>query len=169
MVLTKQELIASLQNEARILNHLVGKVEPHMIDYRPTPKQRSTIELLRYLSHMGPLLLPAMKTGQFDGAAWQAAAENAKAKNLEQISASLATLGEQYAQLVGGFSDEDFRGEIEMFGSRASRGSHIVFLVLGGHASYRTQLFLYLKANGRDELNTYNLWGGVDGTMQAAS
>ena len=43
MVLTKPELLASLQNEARILVHLVGKVEPDMIDYRPTPKQRSTI------------------------------------------------------------------------------------------------------------------------------
>ena len=48
-----------------------------------------------------------------------------------------------------------------MFGGSHSRGSHIVSLVLGGHAAYRTQLFLYLKANGRDELNTYNLWGGA--------
>ena len=169
MVLTKQELLASLQNEARILLHLTSKVEPHMVDYRPTPKQRSTIELLRYLSHMGPLLLPAIKSGQFDGAAWKAASEIAAARNLEQISASIATLPDQYARLVSDFSDADFRGEIEMFGGSHSRGSHIVSLVLGGHAAYRTQLFLYLKANGRDELNTYNLWGGVDGTMQAAS
>ena len=169
MVLTKQELVESLQNEARILVHLISKVEPHMIDYRPTPKQRSTIELLRYLSNMGPLLLPAIKSGQFDGAAWKAATEGAATKNLEQISASIATLSDQYAELVSGFSDADFRGEIEMFGRSQSRGSHIVGLVLGGHAVYRTQLFLYLKANGRDELNTYNLWGGVDGTMQAAS
>jgi hypothetical protein len=169
MVLTKQELVASLQNEARILVHLIGKVEPHMIDYRPTPKQRSTIELLRYLSHMGPLLLPAIKSGQFDTAAWQAARENAATKNLDQISASIATLSDQYAQLVNGFSDADFRGEIEMFGRNQSRGAHIVGMVLGGHAAYRMQLFLYLKANGRDELNTFNLWGGVDGTMQATS
>jgi hypothetical protein len=41
MVLTKSELIASLQNESRILLHLAGKVEPQMRDYRPTQKQRS--------------------------------------------------------------------------------------------------------------------------------
>ena len=29
-------------------------------------------------------------------------------------------------------------------------------------AAYRTQLFLYLKACGRDELGTLNLWAGVD-------
>ena len=47
MVLTKEELIGSLQNEVRILQHLCTKIEPSMIDYRPTPKQRSTLELLR--------------------------------------------------------------------------------------------------------------------------
>ena len=56
-----------------------------------------------------------------------------------------------------------------MFGRRESRGFHIAGLVLGGHAAYRMQLFLYLKANGRDELNTFNLWGGVDGAMPAGS
>ena len=47
MVLTKSELIASLQNEVRILLHLAGKVDGSNLDYRPTPKQRSTLELLR--------------------------------------------------------------------------------------------------------------------------
>jgi hypothetical protein len=27
---------------------------------------------------------------------------------------------------------------------------------------YRMQLFLYLKASGREELNTMNLWAGMD-------
>ena len=34
-----------------------------MVDYRPTPKQRSSLELLRYMSIMGPQLLKAAKTG----------------------------------------------------------------------------------------------------------
>jgi hypothetical protein len=38
----------------------------------------------------------------------------------------------------------------------------LVNLVLSGYAAYRTQLFLYLKACGREELNTMNLWAGVD-------
>ena len=40
MVLTKAELIASLQNEVRILLHLAGKVDAKSVDYRPTPKQQ---------------------------------------------------------------------------------------------------------------------------------
>jgi hypothetical protein len=34
--------------------------------------------------------------------------------------------------------------------------------VLCSCAAYRTQLFLYLKACGREELNTWNLWVGID-------
>src|SRR6267378_2846801 len=73
MVLTKSELIAALQNEVRILLHLASKIDRAMLDYRPTPKQRSTIELLRYLSVMGPRWLQIAKAGTFDSAAWTAA------------------------------------------------------------------------------------------------
>jgi hypothetical protein len=47
-------------------------------------------------------------------------------------------------------------------GNKTSRGALIVNLVLCGCAAYRTQLFLYLKACGREELGTMNLWAGVD-------
>ena len=73
MVLSKEELTSALQTEVRILVHLAGKIDPKMLDYRPTPKQRSTIELLQYLSIMGPMLLRGIKAGAFDGAAWGAA------------------------------------------------------------------------------------------------
>jgi hypothetical protein len=36
--------------------------------------------------------------------------------------------------------------------------------VLCGYAAYRTQIFLYLKSCGREELNTMNLWAGMDPT-----
>jgi len=165
MVLTKEELIASLQNEVRILLHLASKIDRSKLDYRPTPKQRSTIELLRYLTIMGPNLVPAIKTGAFDGAAFGAAQAAANAMNLDQVLAAIEKQGIDYARQLGGWSDGDFRGEIEMFGRKSSRGSLIVNLVLCGFAAYRTQLFCYLKACGRDELNTMNLWAGMDGPM----
>jgi hypothetical protein len=43
MVLTKSELIGSLQNEVRILLHLITKIDRDKLDYRPTTKQRSTL------------------------------------------------------------------------------------------------------------------------------
>jgi hypothetical protein len=169
MVLTKEELIASLQNEVRILIHLAGKIDRSKLDYRPTPKQRSTIELLQYLVVMGPMLIRAVKAGAFDGAAFQAATAEAKTMNFDHVLAAIGKQHGTYSELLGAFSDADFRGEIDLFGSgKSSRGAFIVNMVLAGCAAYRTQLFLYLKGCGRDELNTMNLWAGVDAPMPTA-
>jgi hypothetical protein len=166
MVFTKEELVASLQNEVRILLHLAGKVDRSKLDYRPTPKQRSTLELLQYLVVMGPMLIRAVKAGGFDTAVWQAAVAEANAFDFDQVLAAIEKQRSTYGELLGPFSDADFRGEIDLFGGgKTSRGSVIVNMVLGGCVAYRTQLFLYLKACGRDELNTMNLWAGVDAPM----
>ena len=162
MALTKEELIGSLQNEVRILQHLCTKIEPHMRDYRPTPKQRSTLELLRYLTNMGPELVKAAKTGTFDVDAWTKATQEADARDFDQTVKALATHHDAYAALIGPMTDADFRETINMFGTPMSRGAFIVNLVLSGCAAYRTQIFLYLKACGREELSTANLWGGAD-------
>src|SRR4030095_10780265 len=85
MVLTKEELIGSLQNEVRILAHLASKIDRNKLDYRPTPKPRSTMEWLQYLVVMGPQLVKAIKAGAFDPPGWAAAAEQAKAMNFDQV------------------------------------------------------------------------------------
>jgi hypothetical protein len=162
MVLTKSELIASLQHEVRILLHLAGKIDRAKLDYRPTPKQRSTLELLQYLTIMGPALVQAAKGGTFDPAAWTTAEQAAAARDFDQTVAAIAQHTDAYPALLGNMSDADFRAEIDMFGQKTTRGAFIVNLVLSGCAAYRTQLFLYLKACGREELSTMNLWAGVD-------
>jgi len=162
MVLTKSELVSSLQNEVRILLHLAGKIDRTALDYRPTPKQRSTIELLQYLTIMGPELVKSAKAGGFDRAAWTAAQKAAEARDFDQTLAAIAAQRDGYAALLADLSDADFRAEIDMFGSKTTRGSFLVNHVLCGCAAYRTQLFVYLKACGREELSTMNLWAGVD-------
>ena len=167
MVLTKTELIASLQHEVRILLHLSSKIDRTMLDYRPTPKQRSTMELLRYLTLMGPMLVKFAKAGTFDPAVWTVEEKAAATRDFDQTVAAIAAHSEAYASLLGDMSDADFRSEIEMFGTKTTRGAFIVNLVLCGCAAYRTQLFVYLKACGRDELSTMNLWVGVDAPVPA--
>ena len=167
MVLTKEELIASLRHEVRILVHLAGKVDKSKLDYRPTPKQRSTLELLQYMAIMGPTQVAVIKAGAFDKAgltaAWGPAEATAKAMSFDEAVAAIQKQSDDYAFLLSGWTVADFCGEIDMFGTKATRGSLLVNLVLGGHAAYRTQLFCYLKSCGSEELNTMNLWGGVDG------
>ena len=88
--------------------------------------------VLRYLSFMGPVLLTTAKNGTFDRAAWTAETAAADERNLDQTLAVIQTLPEVYGR------------------------------VLGGHAAYRTQLFMYLKACGQEHLGTVNLWRGAD-------
>src|SRR4030095_123965 len=115
MVLTKSELIALLQKEVRILQHLITKIDPAMLDYRPTPKQRSTIELLRYLTNMGPTLIRYAKGQPLDAAAMPEARETANARDFDETVAALAAHADVYVELLGDMSDEDFRGETAGF------------------------------------------------------
>ncbi|MBY0376297.1 MAG: hypothetical protein K2Q23_20040 [Bryobacteraceae bacterium] len=162
MVLTKQELIACLQKEVRILVHLCGKVEPGMVDYRPTEKQRSTVELLRYLTLMGPVLVKSIRGGSFLAEEWGAGLARTQELEFGAVVKELEGQAALYETELGSWSDAELREEIELFGNKGSRGSHIVDWVVCGHAAYRTQLFCYLKSCGRAELGTMNLWGGMD-------
>jgi hypothetical protein len=171
VILTKSELIATLKQEVRILLHLASKVESPMLDYRPTPKQRSTLELLQYMAIMGPTQLAVIEHGVFDrptlGATWSRAEGEAAKMSFDQAVAAIERQSDEYARRLGAWSDEDFRKEVDMFGRKSSRGLLVITLVLNGHSAYRTQLFLYLKACGREELSTINLWAGVDTPAKA--
>jgi hypothetical protein len=67
--------------------------------------------------------------------------------------------------VIGALSEDELRAPVEMFGRKASRGLWIMRLVLSHYTAYRMQLFLYLKASGREELNTMNLWVGTDASF----
>ena len=162
MILTKSELLASLQKEVRILLHLASKIDRSQLDYRPTPKQRSTIELLQYLSYMGPMMLRYAKREQLDQEAWAQVVKTAAARGFDETLAAIEAHSGTYAALLADMDDASFRAEVPGSDGATSCGAFIVNRVIAQCAAYRTQLFLYLKACGREELNTMNLWLGVD-------
>jgi hypothetical protein len=166
MLLTKDELMKALKNEVEVFLHLASKVDPKDLEYRPTPKQRSLLELLQYMAIMGPIHLRAIRWPAFDMEEWRGewttGEQAAKSMNLEQTTDAIGKQSGLFTELVSSMSDADLRSELEMFGIRASRGSWIVNLVLCHYVAYRMQLFLYLKSCGREELNTLNLWVGRD-------
>ena len=168
MILTKSELIASLQKEVRILLHLAGKIDRAKLDYRPTPKQRSTLELLQYLTYMGPMLVRYAKGEKLDAEGWAPIVQAAGARDFDQTLAAIETQKETYPALLADMDDSAFRGEIVGFdGANTTCGAFIVNHVIAQCAAYRTQLFMYLKACGREELNTMNLWVGADPPVPA--
>lgn len=166
MSLTASEILGILQNEIRVLGHLGSKVEPAMLDYRPSAKQRSLLELLQYLAIMPPIHIRAIQAGVFDMESWRKTWGEqqaiAKSMDLQQCRDAIARHGALFADVLHSLSESDLRTEFEMFGSRSSRAAKLITLVVSHLAAYRMQLFLYLKACGLENLNTMNLWAGRD-------
>lgn len=173
MVLTKEELISSVGDEVRVLTHLIGKIEESMLEYRPTPKQRTMMELLRYLAAFPTIHIKACVAPAFDMEAfrkdWTEESARVASLGFEQLKAEFARQPVIIADLAGKLTDEELRQDFSMFGSDGSRGLWLVQMLLQHYAAYRMQLFMYLKGAGREELNTMNLWMGVDGPMQPPS
>lgn len=168
MVLSKAELIASLQNEVRLVGHLVSKAAPAHHDYRPSPSQRSTLELIRYISMMGPTIIRWSLANTTDFEIWTKAEATSKERTFEQAKDAIAAQSAEYADLLAELTDADFRAEVTDFdGNKTSRGAFLTNLVLGGCVAYRMQLFLYLKATSAPAINSANLWSGVDRPTQA--
>ena len=163
MVLTKAELIASLQNEVRLVGHLLSKVAPAHLGYRPSASERSTLELVRYISMMGPTIIrwSLANTSEFE--IWTKAEAVSKERSFEQAREAIAAQHAEYADLLGAVAEADLRAEVTDFdGNTTSRGAFLSNLVLAGCAAYRMQLFLYLKASSAPTLNSANLWSGTD-------
>ena len=156
----------------RILIHLVSKVRPADLDYRPAPRQRSLQDLLEYLTVFPVIHVRTVASGGLDisawGEAWRTEQAAAKGRSLEEIRNAVARQPALFADLIHPLADEDLRSEMEMFGRKSSRGELLVWMVLCHYAAYRMQLFLYLKACGREELGTMDLWAGIDAPAPTA-
>ena len=168
MVLTKSELIASLQNEVRILLHLGQQDRSREARLPPDAEAAQHDRAAEVPERHGARRWcepprPARSTRPPGRPPSRPPRRGISTRRV----AAIAAHADAYATLLGDMSDADFRAEIEMFGSKTSRGAFIVNLVLCGCAAYRTQLFLYLKACGREELGTMNLWAGVDAPAKA--
>jgi hypothetical protein len=150
--LTRAELIGSLQNEVKILVHLAGKVDPAKLDYR---RRRSSGHHRTAPVHDdGAGLVKRSRPGLRPGLDGAGEAAEAWISTRPSPRSSPVAL---YPAL-GRMSDTDF-AQSGLLGEPAE-GTWST--LLSGYAAYRTQLFLYLKACGREELSTWNLWVGMD-------
>lgn len=160
-MITKDQLAASLTRECDICRHLFTKLGPAAHDYRPSPGQRSTTDLLRYLSYCGIAGVRSMaeknwkifaeraeRAKEMPAAEFPAAMDRQK-REIEAFFESVSdqTLGTQEAQVPGG-------GTLPL-------GAAIMSGPLKWLTAYKMQLFLYAKATGAD-IGTVNAWAGID-------
>jgi len=161
MFYTKQQLIDSIVHECTVCKHLYGKLPAGSLEYRPTPGQRSTAELLQYLSitAIGPIR--AFTEG---GEAWRSYDEAAAAMRPEDFPAAMDRQIEEVRAAIEGISDEMLTThEVTLPGGRKlPLGAVLIESALKWITAYRMQLFLYAKSAGAEAIGTRNCWGGVD-------
>lgn len=147
MVLTKTELITALKHEVHVLGHLMSKIEPRMLEYRPSPKQRSLLELLQYLAIVGPIQMRTALSDTFVlddyKRLWSEGVMTSRTLDLDQLRAAISNLSGLFDETLTGTHDEKFREDFALFGRTVSRGSWLVTLTLNHYVAYRMQVFLY--------------------------
>jgi len=125
------------------------------------PKHSSILELLSTWPH-GPTQVAIIKAGAFDRAAMMEAwgsGNPIETMSFDQAVSAIQKQSDEYARVLSGWTEADFRGEVEMFG-RKTRAGHYGepgaerFTLPTGRSS------LLPQSSGREELNTMNLWAG---------
>jgi hypothetical protein len=158
-MITKEQFIESLVKELQIIKHLAGKVDAGKLDYKPTEKQRTTLELLQYLGQFAHTGISAYIAGSQDkyielmGNKDHVTFENFMAKMDEQI--------EFVKGAIGALNEQDMKRESTIWGHTSPLAMQLLG-VLKNAVAYKMQLFLYIKACGNDSINTSNLWRGMD-------
>ncbi len=158
---TKQNLIDSIKNEHRIIVHLFEKIPAGTFDYKLTEKQRTTLELLQYLSMVTPATIEAVAKG--DTSHFMPFVEIGKTVTPENF---LEVFNKHLAEAVAtleSMTEEDLGTVINLFRmGDMTKGVYLVETILKWLPAYKMQLFLYIKASGNTAIGTSNVWGGFD-------
>lgn len=161
-VLTMEQLIASAQHEINIIKHLATKVLPGTLDWRPTPKQRSILELMQYLSNAAWVSAKAVLEG--NAGAFQSMEGLMKETTPENFAEKMDANAAELKSLLAQLDEAELEKEVDLFntGFAQKKSSALLELVLKGLTAYRMQFFLYIKASGNHEIGTSNAWMGTD-------
>ncbi|MFN8392792.1 MAG: hypothetical protein U0136_21040 [Bdellovibrionota bacterium] len=166
-MITKKQLLDSLLHELHVVKHLTSKLTPEMMDYRPAPGMRSTLELLHYLCCVG-----AGATKSIANNNWEIfSAYSAEAKNftLKDIPAALDRQAQDLKDAFAEISEDKFTNFDVTYpwGGGDKLGMAVINTSLKFLTAYKLQLFVYAKSCGLTKLNTANAWGGIDMEMPA--
>ncbi len=165
----KADFLKSLKHEVKIIKHLAAQLGEAQLGYRPTPPQRSTLEVIQYLSYAPLATIEYLVSGSWDH--YEAMAEAAK----QVTPASFAkTIDKQLAAITRKLSKHNdakiLRTTVKSWsGKKMGFGEALIELVLKTATAYRMQLFLYAKASGSAQLTSTDCWQGVPAKLKAAA
>lgn len=159
---SKEQFLNSLRHETAVCKHLASKASEDMLDYRPTPKQRSMKELLRYLCGVGIVPLKCVLEGDWSRARTEL--DQRPDVDLSNFNQEMDRQMAEIEQRLAPLPEEELitRKSVLPLNRECILGEGMVNTSLKFMAAYKMQLFLYLKMCGKDELSTINCWVGID-------
>ncbi|MCW8131137.1 MAG: hypothetical protein KIS92_12380 [Planctomycetota bacterium] len=157
------QFLNCVQHEVNVIKHLYTKVPKDKLDYRPTPKQRSLSEVIQHLPTNLAIAKQVISGDWSDtGPTMQAVREAA----LKDFNGTMDREFALFAERVRAIPAADFTNKkVKMPMGEMPLGDALLAFPFKFLPAYKMQFFLYLKACGREELNTINCWGGMDGEM----
>ena len=161
-MISKNDVFDAIKHEIHVLKHLAEKLDASQMDYRPTEGQRSTIELLRFLTtcSIGPAMF--LMNGNFEhGPDLQ---EKAASVTLENFGEALDNQMAELESYLADFDDDALAARKVMlpWGQESTMAVGLMNFCVKFIAAYKLQLFLYMKSMGMSDLTTPNCWGGMD-------
>ena len=161
-MLSKLEFLASLKREGKILTHLASHLQAKHLAFRFTKPQRSTLELLQYLTINVQAGVGYYMTGSWDH--WDDLEGKAHTVDLASFAAALKTQERAVVRLLAPVSDAAWRSLLVKPMSGKGRKIHLDAALfettLTTAIGYRMQLFLQAKAAGLAQLKSSDLWAG---------
>lgn len=166
---TKASFLKSIAHEAKVMKHLVAQIPAGQADWRMTPPQRSTLELLRFLTFMPYASVEFALTQAWDK--WDG--HEARAKDLQPADFAKA-MDKQIkgiTKLLAKFDDGALKRKTTKHwnGTKMTLGDALVAMVQNTMVAYRMQLFLQVKASGAPHLTSSDCWQGKTAKAKPAS
>ena len=161
-MLTKDDIRDALLKECDICVHLFGKLPEGESEYRPSPVQRNTLELLRYLAHCGISGARVVLEGSFEP--FHDGVRRTASMPAVDFPAAMERQKRDLAEFFARLTHEQFSSQEAKLptGETVKLGRALLDAPLRWMIGYRMQLFLYAKASGNHAIGTANCWAGID-------
>jgi hypothetical protein len=156
----KKHLIENIEREITLLKELSLHIEEKDLQFRPMEKVRSAHELMQYLSGVGSIMLRWMLKNDLTPEIRKEIGEYRSTLTIANFSERLDEDLRIMKMYMSEISDEELlTREVELpWKEKMVLGQAIINCPVKWLATYRMELFLYLKMNGHPELVTKDAW-----------
>ncbi|HIG47245.1 MAG TPA: hypothetical protein EYQ20_12745 [candidate division Zixibacteria bacterium] len=157
-MITSHEIMSIMERECRICMRLFSKLPSGSFDYRPTAGQRSTFELLQFMSYAIAGAAHAIAGNGWDW--WKEHEAIAEKMSPRDFPGAMERQIDELSHILETMTEDTFNNEkvAEMpWPTDNTIGVELLDNCLRWLIGYRMQLFLYARSNGV-EISTRDCW-----------